>query len=136
MILNTILNKYSISLLITFGSFGTDRFNENSDIDIAFKSKKQLSPYDEISMLNDFVAYFGRDNIDLINLKKATPLLLYEIACKGNVLYEENHSFLDFKLYASFRYADTKHLRIARKKYLDMEIEDLKKIANNLTGGF
>lgn len=134
--LKSIIKKYKIILLVTFGSFNTERFTSNSDIDIAFKSKKPLSVHDKLNLINDLAGYFKRDNIDLIDIKNAEPLLLYEIACKGNILYEEDHSFLNFKLYASFRYADTKHLRKARKKHLDGMIENLEKEIDYTVGGF
>ncbi|MDK2917593.1 MAG: uncharacterized protein PWQ37_326 [Candidatus Petromonas sp.] len=134
--LKSIIKKYKIILLVTFGSFNTDRFTSNSDIDIAFKSKKSLSKDDKLNLINDFITYFKRDKIDLVDIRSAEPLLLYEIACNGKVLYEEDNSFLNFKLYASFRYADTKHLRQARKIYLNELIRDLEKEVDYSMGGF
>lgn len=134
--LESIIKKYEIILLITFGSYNTDRFTPNSDIDIAFKSQNLLSTDDKIELIGDLTSYFRRDNIDLVDIHNANPLLLYAIACNGQVLYEENNSFLKFKLYASSRYADTKHLRIARKRYLDSLIQDLNQDIDHRIGGF
>lgn len=134
--LKPIIDKYNIILLVTFGSFGTPRFNSNSDIDIAFKSKEELSNDEKLNLIKGFIDYFKRDNIDLVDIRRASPLLLYEIACNGKVLYEDNNSFLHFKLHASFRYSDTKHLRKARKAYLDNRIKDLEKDVDYTIGGF
>lgn len=134
--IKSIIKKYNITLLVTFGSFNTERFSPNSDIDIAFKSERSLSIDEKLDLINDFIDYFKRDRIDLVDIKRATPLLLYEIACKGRVLYEEEDAFLKFKLYASFRYSDTKHLRQARKSYLNEQIKDLEKEIDYSIGGF
>ncbi|HZK44061.1 MAG TPA: nucleotidyltransferase domain-containing protein [Syntrophomonadaceae bacterium] len=134
--LDDIIKKYAITLLITFGSYNTERFTPDSDIDIAFKSQNPLSTNDKLKLMNDLITYFKRDKIDLVDLQNANPLLLYAVACNGQVIYEEDNSFLKFKLYASFRYADTKHLRLARKRYLDSLIENLEKDIDYGTGGF
>jgi urease accessory protein UreH len=65
---------------------------------------------------------FHRDRIDLVDLNKASPLLMLEIATKGRVLYEEKDGFLRFKLKASARYADTRKLRRLRQDYLNQEL--------------
>lgn len=114
-----LVKKYDLLLLLTFGSYGTDRFNRNSDIDVGYLSKRTLSIDEEMQLLHDLVMLFNRDKIDLVNLKKALPLLIYEIACKSNVLYEENNSYIQFKMRASARYADTQILRDARRKYIE-----------------
>jgi predicted nucleotidyltransferase len=119
MSLNKIVEKYNIQLLLTFGSFNTDRFTRQSDIDVGFLSKRDLSIDEESALLGDLIMYFKRDKIDLVNLLKTVPLLLYEIACNSRVLYEEDNSYLRIKLKASSRYADTKFLRDLRREYIE-----------------
>jgi hypothetical protein len=75
-----------------------------------------------LQLLKDLVLLYRRDRIDLVNVGKASPLLMYELAIHGRILYEENDSFLRFKLKASARYADTGHLRRLRQSYLDKEL--------------
>ncbi len=119
--------KIQIELLLTFGSYGTQRFGEHSDIDVGFISNPSINDEEKIMLLTDLIIYFGRDNIDLVDLDRATPLLLYEVACNSNVLYENNSSYLRFKLKAGARYADTKHLRELRREYLNNAIYRLSK---------
>lgn len=121
--LEEIVRKYNIELMITFGSYGSDRFRVDSDIDIAFQPNYDLSSQEELSLLYDLMVYFRRDRIDLVNLVKADPLLLYEIACNGKPAYEKRDSFLRFKLKASARYADTKFLRDARRQWLNEQLQ-------------
>lgn len=117
--IHEIARKYDIELLLIFGSYSNGRSNARSDIDIAFLSAKDLKVEEELELLKDLIYYFGRDNIDLVNLRKATPLLLYEIASNSKVLYERDDGYLKFKIRAGARYADTKHLREKRREFLD-----------------
>lgn len=117
------INKYNISLLLTFGSYKTEKFTKNSDIDVAYLSEPELDVAEELKLLTDLILYFKNDRIDLVNLSKAVPLLAYEIACKSYLVYEKNNSFIKFKMKASGRFADTKFLRDLRKRYLKKQIE-------------
>ena len=121
--LNQLISGYKIRLLLIFGSFGTERFVVDSDIDIAYQSEVELSIEEEQQLLMDLILYFKKDRIDLVNLKKAGPLLSYEIACHSRVLYQTNPEiFLAFQLKASARYADTRFLREARKNWLNEQL--------------
>jgi len=120
--LDEIIKKYNLKLLLTFGSYGTERFRPDSDIDVAYESDMKISVDMEIQLLSDLILYFKRDKIDLVNLKRVNPLLLYEVACNSKVLFDENGRFLKFKLKASSRYADTRFLREARKLWLNEQL--------------
>lgn len=117
-----LIKKYDINLLLTFGSYQTERFTKDSDIDLAYLTRRNYGCEEELQLLQDFILLYRRDRIDLVNLGKASPLLMFETATHGKVLYEENGSFLRFKLKASARYADTEHLRRMRQSYLDKEL--------------
>jgi uncharacterized protein len=117
-----LIKKYDINLLLTFGSYQTERFTKDSDIDLGYSAKRDLDSDEELQLLNDLILLYRRDRIDLVNLAKASPLLMFETATHGRLLYEENDSFLRFKLKASARYADTGHLRRMRQDYLNQEL--------------
>jgi len=126
--LENIIKKYNLELLVTFGSFQTNRFQKQSDLDIGYISKRNLTMDEKISLLSALVFYFQKDNIDLVNLKKASPLLAYEVACNGRILFETKNRFLLFKIQASARYIDTKRLREARKNFLADQLVQLEKM--------
>lgn len=94
---------------MTFGSYNTERYTKDSDIDVGFISKVTPDMDQKLNLLTDIIFFFGRDGIDLVDLSIGTPLLLYEIACESNVLYEENDSYLRFKVKAGARYAHAKN---------------------------
>jgi predicted nucleotidyltransferase len=116
---SALIVKYKLVLLVGFGSWGTERFTTQSDIDLAYQSREPLSDEEQLALLNELMFLFKRDGIDLVDLNRAVPLLLYEVACRGRVLYEEPEGFLRFKLRAGARYAETKFLRDMRAKYLN-----------------
>lgn len=120
-----IITNYDLVLLVTFGSYKTERFTDRSDIDIGYVPRTPLNARKKLGLLGDLVLLFKRDRIDLVDLSRANPLLLYEVACNSHVLYEEDDSYLKFKLKASARYADTKFLRQQRKEYLNSLIREI-----------
>ena len=67
--------KYHLSLVLLFGSRATGKIHARSDFDVAYLSEKPLDLMDEARMLCDLMPIFRSDKIDLVNLKKAPPLL-------------------------------------------------------------
>ena len=111
--LNKIVRKFDICLLLTFGSYKTDRYTKHSDIDVAYMSARSLEADEELELLKDIVIYFGRDGIDLVDLKTIRFVIPNSMQLK--VLYEEDNKYLLFKIKASAMYADTKYLRNCAK---------------------
>ncbi|MDI3311714.1 MAG: nucleotidyltransferase domain-containing protein [Thermoanaerobacterium sp.] len=129
--IENIIKKFKLKLLILFGSYAKGLNNENSDIDLAFESYEALSYDEDMKLLSNLSVYFKTEKIDLVNIKKADPLLLYQIAKYGKLLYGSLEHFIEFKCYASFRYADTQFLREQRRQYLRKEIDKLLKGESN-----
>lgn len=125
--IEAIAKKFNLKLLILFGSYAKGLNHENSDIDLAFESYEVLSYDEEMKLLLNLSLYFRTEKVDLVNIKKADPLLLYQIAKYGKPLYGSSENFVEFKCYASFRYADTQFLREQRRQYLRKEIDKLLK---------
>ena len=117
-----IVGKYNLSLLFTFGSFATERFNDHSDIDVGYLAENSLNSDQELNLLTDLVFFFKQDRIDLVDMNKAAPLLLFEAANQAHVLYEKDDIFPRFQIRAFARYAETKFLRDLRRDYLNKSI--------------
>lgn len=124
--LGQIIKDYDLTLLVSFGSYNTEQFTEKSDIDVGYLSRINLEVEQQSTLIGDLVKLFQRDKIDLVDLSRATPILLYEVARNSQILYEEEDSYLRFKLKASARYADTKFLRQQRREYLDSLVRGMK----------
>lgn len=117
--LRQIVNRYGLTLVLTFGSYNTDRFTDKSDLDIGYVPQITLHSNQQLALMRDFIRLFERDGIDLVDLSRANPLLLYEVARNSQILYEEDNSYLNFKMKASARYADTRFLREQRREHLN-----------------
>jgi predicted nucleotidyltransferase len=98
--LNEIVEKYNIELLVYFGSYGTKFYNSESDIDIAFLSASYLSIQEKLELLEDLIHYHKKSEIDLVDLRTADPVLRYEIAVNGRVLFEKEENL--FERYSLF----------------------------------
>ena len=83
---------------------------KESDFDIAYRSKKDLSGKEIIDLNCDFIDFFHCDRIDLVDLKKDNPLLKYEIAQNSKLLYGEEIDYLKFKALAFRKYVDSQPL--------------------------
>ena len=124
-LLEKVCVKYSLKLLVMFGSQASKKIHPESDLDLAFFSNKKIN---EQKLYEDLSAVFKRGDIDLINLFTAhNHLLRYEILSKGKVLYEsspglkitmEGQSYID--------YIDFKPYYEQRSLFLDKKLEEMK----------
>src|SRR3989449_11177206 len=66
----------------------------------------------------------GTDRLDLIDLRRAGPLLAMAVARTGRPLFErERGAFREFQSLASRRYCDTDKLRRARRRAIHAFLE-------------
>ena len=90
-----IAEKYDIIFLVYFGSYQTEYYNEDSDIDIAYLAANNETSQTKMLLMEDLIKYHRKSEIDLVDLKKAEPILKYEIASNGRVLYEKKEGLFD-----------------------------------------
>lgn len=119
---NTIIDKYNIELFVVFGSYANNENNQDSDLDLGYKSSNFLTKSEEIELLNELSQFYQHLDIDLVNLAKAKPVLKIEIAKKGKLLYGNQEKFDKFSIYAAGIYADTKFLYNDRRKTLEKKL--------------
>jgi len=106
-----------LRLVLLFGSFATSKMHEHSDIDLAFLFDRDI---DILALTNDVIRLLHTDNVDVIDLKHATPLLRFSAIKNGRLLYERSQG--EFNCFSSLtfrRYVDTKKLR-------DMQVVSIK----------
>lgn len=96
------LDPYAIYL---FGSSAKGIFREDSDIDIAFLSNKNISDY-ELFMLAQELAGIVKRDVDLINLENASTVFKVQIIYNGEKIYcVEDTKVAYFEMYAFKDYA-------------------------------
>ena len=83
-----------------------------SDLDLAVLLDRPLSLREELSLRAEAVDAVHRDDVDLVILNLAPPLLRYEVIAAGSRLYARSSLAVDqFEEAALREYLDTAHLR-------------------------
>lgn len=116
-IVEIISNKINCNAIIVFGSFARGTQNEESDIDIAIKTKCNISK-NRLYELSNLLADELKRDIDLVNLNTIeNDGFKYEILINGNVIYcDDSYKFDLYKLDAYREYLE---LNEARKQIID-----------------
>ena len=125
-LLQKIAQKYSLELILLFGSMISGKTHRESDFDVAYSSSRDLDLEKEAKLIIDLAPIFKSENVDLVNLKKASPLLLYAITKNCSVLYEKKPlSFAFLRAYAFKKYIETKPLYEEKFRRLEKTIKTL-----------
>ncbi len=102
-------------LVVLFGSAARGE-PAPRDLDIGVWSR---GPVDLLDATNRFVEALGVGAVDVVDLRRANPVLLMCVARDGVALYEAHRSaFNEFVSLAMRRYADTKKFRDAVREQL------------------
>lgn len=110
-LLKKIAQKYFLELLLLFGSQASKIIHKESDFDVAYLNERDLTLEEEAELIIRLSPIFKSENIDLVNLKKAPPLLFYAIFENCEILYEkEPLIFANLRAYAFKKYIETKPL--------------------------
>lgn len=110
-----LFDDQALRLVILFGSVakGEGFVHKRSDVDLAFLYDRNV---DTVALTNRVSVLLGSDKVDVVDLRKAGPLLRYAAAKSGRVLHEGySGAFSEFFSLAFRRYVDTKKLRDARE---------------------
>ncbi len=99
------LKKLDVDLLLLFGSRADGSNHEDSDFDIAYRSKKPLES--DGDLFRAVMNYIGSENLHILDLRDIKPLTLYEIMRNCQVLYAEDMmDFYNLRAYAFRRFYD------------------------------
>lgn len=120
--INEILEKYfkkhpEIELAYIFGSIPQGRANPLSDIDIALNIDHQqvnesLYRYGyKAEILADLIKLLKTNNIDIVILNEANPLLKHKVLYSGKLIYSKNEKKrIQFQVDAISKYNDYKYI--------------------------
>jgi predicted nucleotidyltransferase len=104
----------NIELIVLFGSVATGVSHAESDLDVAVLGK---GPLDLVSLTNAITQLLHRDAVDVVDLRRASPLLMMEVARGGELLYERiPGGYAALCSLAHRRYIDTAKLRFAQRE--------------------
>lgn len=117
--LRTIAQKYGLNFIALFGSYAQGYERGGSDIDIAVSVKEKIDYRKEFLLQRELSKVFNAPAVDLVFTKDASPLLLFHIAFKSQLLSENTkRSFAYFQMYAFKRYVEAKPLFALQKELL------------------
>lgn len=104
-LIETIQNKINPDFIILFGSFAKGTSRLDSDIDLAYFSKKQLSSYERFLLANELAEITGRE-VDLIDLKQIDTVFTMQIFSQGQPIYlQDENEYTRQKMRAYSMYA-------------------------------
>jgi len=122
--LESIARRHGLQLIVLFGSQVSGRTHPESDVDVAVWVTHSLTSEQRDRLWLDLSDAFQAE-IDLAVLNHAEPLLLYQVARKGQPLYENQRwAWEEFRGYAFRYYEDTQKFRDDLARYLKRELQE------------
>jgi predicted nucleotidyltransferase len=107
--LRPLFAEQRVRLVILFGSLARGGPGAAADIDLAVGCDGAVDP---VALSNRVIRLLGEDAVDVVDLRRAPPLLAARIAEEGRCLYERDAgAFASFRSLAWRRYVDTAKLR-------------------------
>lgn len=126
------VRRSEILLAYLFGSAARGRTNKLSDLDIALlvdeRKLRKLDakePYGyKAAVIADLMGLLHKNEIDLILLHEAPPLLANEVISDGRLLFCRDEDLrITFEVTVKHRYVDTRPLREIKRQYIYERIE-------------
>lgn len=102
-----------------FGSRARGEAGPASDVDVAVLLDRRLSLADELRLRSRVVEELHRDDVDLVVLNHAPPLLRCEVVAAGRRLFARDDEAADrFEARAAMECFDTEYLRATQQRIL------------------
>lgn len=87
-------DKYRLDLILMFGSRVTGTVHPESDIDIAVYGRQILSETEKIQLIFELCNLFHTYDIDLVDLRTASPFLKKEVLKNYRILLQRDATLL------------------------------------------
>lgn len=114
--LTPLFQEGGLKLVLLFGSSVTGKRHSRSDIDVGFLYKDKA---DTLALTQRVIRLLKTDNVDVVDLKRASPLLKFSAVRNCRVLFEAAPGlFSEFSSLAFRRFVDTKKLRDAQRSVI------------------
>lgn len=121
--LTDIAQRYGLDMVVIFGSQVSGQIWAGADIDVAVRMQRRAwGDWEcELELIGELTeAITGDGDLDVAFLNGASPLLLFEVASSGVVLYQaQPTTFAQFQSYAARRYDDSHKFFKLRRKHLE-----------------
>jgi len=130
--LKQLFSAHGVVLAYLFGSQAEGKAGPLSDVDVAVLLGPQV-PRErwtdtQIDLIGDLTSLFHRNDVDVVILNLATPVLAHEVVRFGQVIYEaEPGARVDYEVAALRRYVDTAPLRRLQNRRLLERAEEYRR---------
>lgn len=126
--LRGLFRKHGVILAYHFGSQAEGRAGPLSDPDFAVlfgpDILREAWTDHQIKLMGELMDHFGRDEVELVVLNRATPVMAQQVATRGRVHFEaQPGTHVDFEVDTLRRYVDTEPLRRIQDHYFFRQIE-------------
>ena len=112
-LINLIQTKINPDFIILFGSFAKGTYRDDSDIDLAYFRKEQLSSYERFLLAGELAEMAGRE-VDLVDIKQLDTVFTIQIFSQGIPIYiQDENEFTRQKMRAYSMYATLNEQRAA-----------------------
>jgi predicted nucleotidyltransferase len=133
-----IFAERGVVLAYLFGSQATSQAGPLSDVDIAVLLGPEVARdqwFDiQLELISELTSLFQRDDIDVVILNQATPLLADRVVRFGQRLYESDPLIrVRFEAETFHRYIDTAPLRRAQRRRMLEWIQERRAVQQPLT---
>lgn len=134
-----LFRKQNICLAYLFGSQAHDRTTALSDVDIAVLFSSTISPKTysdrQVELITQFMSILSRNDIDVVVLNAAPPLLCYKAIEVGQIiLCSSEKERVHFEVSALRDYLDTKNLREVQNRILERRYINQPKLGRTAHG--
>lgn len=122
-------DKYNLSLVLLFGSQADGKTHSESDFDVSYLADTSLSFDEEVAINSCLIEVFKNNNVQLVNIKKASPLLQKRMVDNCVVLFERKEGvFSELYVYIAQLFSEAKILFDLRKDYLKKVIKQYQNV--------
>jgi predicted nucleotidyltransferase len=127
--LEQLFATHGVVLAYLFGSQAEGKAGPLSDVDVAVLLGPQVGRGRwfnvQLDLIGELMSLFHRNDVDVVILNQATPVIAHEVVRSGQVLYEaEPGTRVDFEIAALRRYVDTEPLRQLQDRRLLERVEE------------
>lgn len=125
---NYFADRPDVVAAILFGSAAREEARPDSDIDIGVLLTREATKQgiDHSRLIADIMGVLKRNDVDVVILNRASPLLLHRVVRDGHVIYASDHGALaEFTIRAIQQYEDTKPLRDLQRRRLQERLASI-----------
>jgi predicted nucleotidyltransferase len=128
-VLKPIVQKFGIRFIVLFGSVVRGTTNAESDIDLGVLTNRPLTFNQQLKLWGALSPLFNIE-VDLVVLNHANPVLAFEVASTGDLLFEDKPNTWDnWKSFSFRQYWDTGKFRSDLRRFITRRAEEMSHVA-------